>query len=548
MKIYVILFALALAGCSTTSEVTEKGYPQEPNWKEEAQTWQSNVKAQKTLLKNGQKEVLTLDSIDWLKELEIVTQTDWNSVSTKDKYTLDSVKLQFVNETRYIIRAKDSSRTVQFAEFTYRNKRLAQAYYRVREENAVYGLSREIHILPGELISVSAAQKVTALMNEAFEVKLEVLPPKVHYLGHLQREDGIKLPVRFYVQNDDFVIYNGAEKVEAKMVQYKDSLLVEMPVFPTSFHLVKTATGFEGYWQNRDGTGYTLPFSAKQIEAKPMGLSSYIPQLSGDWRVQFQRPDKTIDALGLFEQSATQLFGTFVTRSGDYRSLEGGWEGDSLYLSAFEGSHAYLFTGKLKGDSIYGHWYSGKSFHIPWKAHRDSTFKLPSADTLTYLKEGYTEVNFSFPGLDGNNVSLSDSRFEDKPVIITIMGSWCPNCMDEARYLKDVYARYKETGLQIVGLSFERYGDYERDLPALQKMVTDLEIPYPVLHAGKAGGKYAAEALPMLNHIIAFPTAIYINREGEVVKIHTGFTGPATGERYTRFVEENEAFLQGFVR
>ncbi len=548
MKNLVSLFSVLLVGCSTTSEVVEKGFPQEPDWNTLLQTWQSDVRTQKTLTKDDKEEVLKLDSVDWAKELEIVTQTDWNSISTKDKYTIDSVRLQFTNEVRYIIRAKDSARTVQFAEFTYQNNQLKEAFYRIQEDNAVYGLSREVHIIPEELLSVSASQRVTALMDESFSVKLEVFPQKVHYLGHLQREDGVELPIRFYVRNDDFVIYNGAERVEAKMVESNGSIVVEMPVFPTVFHLVKTKSGFKGYWHNQDGTGYKLPFRAERTEAMPtVSLSSYYPPLSGEWHVQFQRPDKIIDALGIFEQSSSQLFGTFLTRSGDYRSLEGSWERDSFYLSAFEGSHPYLFTGKLKGDSIYGDWYSGKSFHITWKAHRDSTFSLPSADTLTYLKEGYTEVRFSFPDLKGNAVSLTDNRFLNKPVILTIMGSWCPNCMDEARYLKDVYARYQESGLQIVGLSFERYGDYERDLPAIQKMVNDLDIPYPVLHAGKAGGKYAAEALPMLNHVIAFPTAIYINRQGEVVKIHTGFAGPATGKRYTEFVAENEAFLKQFV-
>jgi hypothetical protein len=47
----------------------------------------------------------------------------------------------------------------------------------------------------------------------------------------------------------------------------------------------------------------------------------------------------------------------------------------------------------------------------------------------------------------------------------------------------------------------------------------------------------------MLNRVLGFPTTIFIDREGEVRKIHTGFSGPGTGVHYEMFVEEFNTFM-----
>ena len=66
---------------------------------------------------------------------------------------------------------------------------------------------------------------------------------------------------------------------------------------------------------------------------------------------------------------------------------------------------------------------------------------LPNADSITYLKEGYDSLYFSFPNLDSNIVSLDDPQYQDKVVIVQLMGSWCPNCKDETEFLTDVSGR-----------------------------------------------------------------------------------------------------------
>jgi hypothetical protein len=58
------------------------------------------------------------------------------------------------------------------------------------------------------------------------------------------------------------------------------------------------------------------------------------------------------------------------------------------------------------------------------------------------------------------------------------------------------------------------------------------------LIAGISDKDEAAKKLPMLERVYAFPTTIFIDRRGQVRKIHSGFSGPATGEHYAQLVDE----------
>lgn len=51
----------------------------------------------------------------------------------------------------------------------------------------------------------------------------------------------------------------------------------------------------------------------------------------------------------------------------------------------------------------------------------------------------------------------------------------------------------------------------------------------------------------MLNHLISYPTTIFIDKNGKVRKIHTGFNGPATGKKYNEFKNEFENFMDALV-
>ena len=93
------------------------------------------------------------------------------------------------------------------------------------------------------------------------------------------------------------------------------------------------------------------------------------------------------------------------------------------------------------------------------EAVKSDTAKLPDPYSLTYLNEGYDKLSFAFPDLNGKTVSLENDKYKGKVVVVTIQGTWCPNCVDEAAFLSPWYKANKDKGVEIIGLSFERKDD-----------------------------------------------------------------------------------------
>lgn len=269
--------------------------------------------------------------------------------------------------------------------------------------------------------------------------------------------------------------------------------------------------------------------------------------VSGVWEAVFSQniPEDEYIAKGIFSQYKDKVTGTFRTTTGDYRYLEGIVSGDSLKLSTFDGAHAFLFTAKVMDSIMEGTFYSGNHFQEPYVAKRNADYELPSANTLTYLNEGYENLVFEFPDAEGNLVSLEDERFKDKVVVVQIMGTWCPNCLDESKYYTEFYKENKDKGLEMVALAFEYAKTEAKAFEKIARLQDRLQMEYPVLLAqfGGADKTKAQEKLPMLNHVLSYPTSIFIDKKGEVRKIHTGFNGPATGDKYLEFKKEFEGFV-----
>jgi hypothetical protein len=67
------------------------------------------------------------------------------------------------------------------------------------------------------------------------------------------------------------------------------------------------------------------------------------------------------------------------------------------------------------------------------------------------------------------------------------------------------------------------------------------------LFAGIADKKIVAEKLPQLNTFLSFPTTIFIDKNGKVRKVHTGYNGPATGKYYQEFLKEFNDTVDGLL-
>lgn len=373
------------------------------------------------------------------------------------------------------------------------------------------------------------------------------------YKAILKVNDSIDMPFVFEVLAvDKLQIFNAEEVIEVDEVTYRnDSVFIKPPVFDSYIAAKLTESGLEGSYIKED-LERTVPITAIYGETNRF-ITENKPNtdISGIWETTFS-PDSEEDryiAKGIFKQENNIVTGTFRTNTGDYRYLEGVLDGNQLKLSTFDGSHAFLFTATVTDSTIQGMFYSGNHFKEPFIAKRNESYELPNANDLTFLKEGFDKVAFSFPDEKGNMISLDDERFKNKVVLVQIMGTWCPNCLDESKYLVNYYNNNKDKDFEIIGLAFEYTKTEDKAFANIQRLRNRLDIEYPVLLAqyGSASKVSAQEKLPMLNHVLSYPTTIFIDKTGAVRKIHTGFNGPATGDKYTEFTNEFESFVSGLL-
>lgn len=376
----------------------------------------------------------------------------------------------------------------------------------------------------------------------------------------LKTVSGAEIPFNFEVTdsaNQKFLdIINGKERFRVNEISIiADSVLIQMPLFDSEIRAVLKNKVLSGQWiKHYADSDEVLQFNAKFnddwrfFKVNPETKSN----ISGRWSVTFNTADKknSYVAVGEFSQENGRVLGTFLTATGDYRFLEGTVSDGNLYLSCFDGSHAYLFTGKLMNDStiVDGKFYSGFSYMETWTGKKDDAAILPDAYSLTNLKEGYDKIDFSFPGLDGKKVSISDKKFKDKIVLVQFFGSWCPNCMDETAYLTSFYKEYQPKGVEIIGLAYEQSKDFERSKKNVMRLRDRFSVPYDMLITGFTVDKVeVSKSLPMLDKFMAFPTLMIIDKKGKIRKIHTGFSGPGTGTHYTEFVKEFENTIDGLL-
>ncbi len=375
------------------------------------------------------------------------------------------------------------------------------------------------------------------------------------WLGTIEVSESQKLPFNFTLSKEEagyiMKIYNAEEEIVVdEIVLYGDSLHIQMPIFEGYFTGIFSEEAMEGKFIE-EGKERIVPFTAvhgkkERFEVKEDARVN----ISGIWETYFDiNTDNEYPAKGIFMQNGNRVKGTFRTKTGDYRFLEGVVTGDSLKLSAFDGSHVYLFRAQVSDSTLDGKFYSGKHAVQEFMAARNEAFELPEADSLTFLREGYDKFDFSFPNAEGEMVSLSDAQFKGKVILVQIMGTWCTNCLDETRFYVDFLKNNPDLDVQLVGLAFEYAKTQEKAFEGIRRLKEREDVPYPILLAqyGTSNKQKANEKLPMLNHILSYPTTIYIDKKGEVRKIHTGFNGPATGEKYEQFKEQFAATVQGLA-
>ncbi|WP_235298937.1 peroxiredoxin family protein [Portibacter marinus] len=370
-----------------------------------------------------------------------------------------------------------------------------------------------------------------------------------------------ELPFNFEVvynseEDIDIFILNAEERILVDDIEFgrdketlEDTIRINFPLFDTYISGRYEENRIEGYWVVNYREQYSVPFQAEfgrdhrftNLKKEPAA------DLSGIWETTFEiGTEYEYKGVGEFQQEGNHLTGTFRTETGDYRFLEGTVQANKAYLSCFDGSHAFLFQAKILEDTtLIGSFRSGKHYITTWEAKENEDFELSNPNDLTYIK-GQEKFYFEFPDSDGRLVSMNDVKFAGKPLLVTIFGTWCPNCRDEMDFLKTYIEEHPELDFNVVGIAFERYRDTDKSMAAVKRYKDKMKLPFDLLYAGYYDKGEAVNQLPMLNKIISYPTLIYIDKEKNVRQIHTGFSGPATS-KYESFTNEFDELVRTLV-
>ncbi len=379
------------------------------------------------------------------------------------------------------------------------------------------------------------------------------LPPGI-WRGVLDISDEVDLPFIFDMSYDDrgkmsMTIHNADERISITDITFgrtddlRDTLFINFALMDSHIEATYKENVIEGYWVRRNRENYRVPFVAYHGQSHRFSTDNDPPSsdLSGSWRARFEIETETeYPAVGEFQQKGNSLTGTFLTETGDYRYLEGIVLGDKVMMSCFDGAHAFLFTATITDENaILGKFYSGNHYQTAWAATRDSSATLKDPYDITHVLNPDKPLTFSLPNHQGEMISLNDSEYQDQPKLVAIMGTWCPNCLDEIRFILDYLNRHPDLDLGVIGIAFERYRDRDKALETIANYRSRLNIPFEILLGGYYDKTEATSQFGYLDKISSYPTLLFVDKNNVVTKIHTGFTGPATS-KYSAFTREFE--------
>lgn len=378
---------------------------------------------------------------------------------------------------------------------------------------------------------------------------------KGDYVGKLEVENNKYLPFNFSVTNDStLVVQNSSEIVGFSIDYLKDSIFIRSKVFEGYIKGILEDNKINGVFVI-ESLDRSVPFTSYNSNKRfNIDFENNEKLTLNRWRFTFNpNMDNASISLGIFNPiGQNEISATFRTSTGDYGFMHGGYKDGKIVLSTFNGSRAYLLEAELNNnnDSIKGIMYSGNHSKTIIEGVLDNVFELSNEYSLTSLQSKNQKFEFSFENTAGKLISIDDDIFDGKSMVIQLMGSWCSNCLDESKFYVDYMNKNKLIDIEFVALAFEYAKTKDGALNSILKLKNQIGIDYPILLAqyGSSDKGKALEKFPMLNNIISYPTTIFLDKNKDVIKIHTGFNGPATGEKYIEFINEFDntiRFMQG---
>ena len=362
----------------------------------------------------------------------------------------------------------------------------------------------------------------------------------------------VEVPFRFEIaQNDRDVVgffFEGSRKVASTSGRFENgTLTLEYDFLNTVLDARVEGDQLRGTYRNKRPNSRPMEFHARRFGALA-AATRRAPQVGGEWVMYRTAQDTSkLDVSWRLhlQQSEAEVSGAILKTSGDSGTLVGRWQDDRLTMSHFAGDRPLVFEAQLNPDGTLSITLDHK---FTYRAARTTQLGVtgipepPDLSRFTGVKHRDEPFHFSGADLDGRMTSDADARFRGRVVMLTIGGTWCPNCRDEAPFLIELYKEFHGRGLEVVGLFFENDSDLSVVRPRVLSFVTRYGVPFPILVSGTTNE--APAKLPQLMNFSVFPTTIVLGRDGQVRTVHAGFASAATGEEHTRLKREQRALVE----
>jgi thiol-disulfide isomerase/thioredoxin len=356
-----------------------------------------------------------------------------------------------------------------------------------------------------------------------------------------------EIPFRFEIAGDGAAIkgsfFNGDEKVTSTSGSLDNgSLTLNFDEYGAKVIATVKDGVLDGEY-NRGTRGAPYPFHAKRFAPVPVGDAS-IPSIAGLWNIQVKSSKGEAAWQLIVRQSGAEASAAILRVDGDTGTLTGSYRDGKFLLSHFSGARPLLLELTPAADGTLSVVQNRDSPLIAMRSEQARAKGLPEPSDpsrFTSVKDPTEAFRFSFPDLTGRVVSNTDPKFRGKVVVVSISGSWCPNCHDEAPFLGELYRKYRGQGLEIVSLSFEEAAQLENPV-RLRAFIKKYGIEYTVLMPGEP--KELGDKLPQGVNLNSFPTTFFLGRDGRVRSVHAGFPGAASGEFHKQAKAESVAIVE----
>jgi thiol-disulfide isomerase/thioredoxin len=321
-----------------------------------------------------------------------------------------------------------------------------------------------------------------------------------------------------------------------------DSVVLYIADYDATIATVRRGDSLSGAYRNVGRNGpRSIPFRA----ARGRWSESAAPAaLLGAWDAWFITDQRRSPRVLVFQQGARGLEGGVVSNTGDLGSFWGRTTGDSFAVARFDGTSVYVLAGRLTGDTLRGVFHAGLRTQTPYLAVRSSGKPHLVAPTALTSADTVNPFRFAFPDLSGKLVTQDDERFKGKVVLVDIFGSWCVTCHEATPHLLQLYREYRPKGLEILGLGYEVTSDSTRENPQIRRFRDKFAIPWPLLFAGTSVVEETAATLPQLRGFTAYPTTIFLGRDGRIRQVYAGFRGVSAGAQHQKQIEDYRQIIE----